>query len=164
MRNLTLRLLVAVITLSVGIAAGNTWSRLRNSPAKHQRCRDGLVTVEQQPDAPLRISILSLDCASDFANIGYQVEGRTTRLIKAYEVHISKAHQGIIDSDAHGSMSLSTPGAGLTSSEIAETSWSIDEKLSRGFFRTPVDQVTLYVSSVTFADGTGWHRALTSNR
>ena len=159
MRKSSLRLLVAVTTCAAGIAISLTWSSFQSSAAKAGPCREGLVVVEHQPGAPIGISITSLNCAAGFANIGYTVEGKD-RLIKHYQVDIIKTHQGIVDS--HSSSSMSTPGAGLTASDLDNELSFVGESLNRGWFREPVDKVRFSVLSVTFADGTQWHSSSTN--
>lgn len=167
MRNLAFRLTVAVITCAVGIATGSMWSSAPNTSATAGPCREGLVVVEHQPDAPVGIVIQTINCSDGFANISYRIESRTPWLIESYEIRRSSAHHGIVDHDAHGKMSTnirpsgmnaSAPGSGLESLSSGE-----GLKLSRGWFREPVDEVRYYVWSVTLTDGTEWHRASASD-
>ena len=160
MRVLILRLLVAITTCAIGIAAGSIRAGFHNSPAKADPCRDdALIVMDYQPDAPIEIAILSASCAADFVNIDYKVVSKTDQLIKRYEVHISKGRHGNVDYDSYSSSIVNTSGPGMTASDLEHQSSGVSQTLSRGWFREPADEVRFTVWAVTFADGTEWHRS-----
>jgi|SRR5882672_1936471 len=159
MRPQVFRLLIAVTTCALGIATGTIWSTSRIATVSGHPCHAGMAVVEQQPDAPIGITILSANCVNGFAYINVTVEGKTSKLIKGYELHNSKAHHGIVDFDAHGSTTVGPSELGMTAREVANDSSGVGERLDRGWFREPFDEVRFSVWSVTFADGTKWHHA-----
>lgn len=160
MQRFAFRLLVAVITCALGIITATTRSGFGNATASDQRCRKGLVVVEEQPDAPVHVRVLETTCPVNpsFANVHYQVEGRTTRLIKRYEVRNIESYNGIEES--HGALIGTKEGEGFTAADLENDFAFTGVRLDRGIFRAPIDEVRLCVWSVTFADGTTWNRAL----
>jgi hypothetical protein len=126
--------------------------------AENKPCRNGLVVVEQQTDAPLRISILETNCPQlYFANVSFKVEAIGTRPVSRYEVRMSQNANGISDGYSTVVSSVSS-GDSLFSPERTATD-TLGVTLNRGLFRAPVDELKLFVQSVTFNDGTVWSRA-----
>jgi hypothetical protein len=161
MRNLATRLIVGLITCAIGIATSSLWSTPGNSPANGQRCRDGLVILEQQLDAPARLSISETNCPNPyFANVGFNLESKSTRPISRYEVRMITSYDGIVDSYSTMQGSRTAEGKDITSSNDQRMSDFVGVGLKRGFLRAPNAELRLSIWSVTFTDGTMWNRRL----
>jgi hypothetical protein len=161
MRKLSTRLIVAFMTCTLGIGAAAIWSSSRNSTPTNDQCREDLVVIERQPEAPVSLSVLKLDCPNPyFADISFQVTKVSTRRIKQYDVRMLTTYDGIAES-------YSEVVSGFDTVEPDEPDFYLHQEkqeflgisFKHGFLRTPKAQLKLFVWSVTFADGTVWKRA-----
>lgn len=168
MRSLTHRLILAIVTCFLGIATcsgcitfrSTSQSTVQNSFAGERPCRAGLIVVENQPDAPVWVSILKTDCLNPyFPGAGFRVESNVNRPIRRYQVRILQSYDGVVDSDStYSSETKGTDGSLFPKDEASSSymSWA----LKRGWFKDPEPKLIFTVWSVTFADGTIWNRAL----
>ena len=164
MPGLTPRSLVVVIVCLIGIGIGVVYITERRPAAPNQQCRKGLVVVEPQPDAPIRISLMETNCPDPyFANVSFKTETTGSRPVSRYDVRMRASHAGITDSystvvSGFGTVEPEDPAF----SQHQDSSEFIGVTLNRGLFRAPVDELKLSVWSVTFKDGTIWNRASTT--
>ena len=161
MRSLTPCLIVAIAICSGCLTLRwSSESTTQNSVVAERPCRDGLIVVENQPDAPVRISILKTDCLNPyFPGAGFQVESKVTRPIRRYQVRILQSYDGVLDSDSTSSSEIKEPGGSLFSKDESSSeymSWA----LKRGWFKDSEPKLTFTVWSVTYADGSVWNRAV----
>jgi hypothetical protein len=161
MFNLNSRSIVLITCLVGTTIAVACISFGRNQPvAAYQPCSNDLVVVEPQPDAPVRISVLQTNCGQpDFADVSFKVKTTGTRRISRYEVRMNAGYEGISRSDStiisgFGSIYPEDPEF----YKHQESSEFIGVTLKRGLLRSNVDQLKLFVQSVTFNDGTVWNR------
>lgn len=158
MPKFTVGLIIVFLVFAAGIADIACLSA-RKLPTSVQ-CRNGLLVVEQQPDTPVRISILDTNCPNPyFANVRFQMEERSARPISRYEVRMSRAYDGNEDgySTVVGSIVDGSSGQSLFSKDQQSTN-SFGVSLRRGWFKDPEAKLTLSVWSVSFSDGTVWNR------
>jgi len=121
------------------------------------KCEDGLVTVQSQPDVPAAISVLQVGCAYDLfeADVTIEIKSLNGKLITEYEVWAIKSSDGTIN--AYKRILVHTTELGNGASAYRDT---VSVSLNRGFLRKRVTNIKLYVESVKFSDGTGWHAPL----
>ena len=156
MRKLAFRLGIAALACMVGIGTSNVWSTEQSS-SPERRSKD-LVTVKPQHDAPARISILETECDDDFVDVTFEVQSLNGRAITSYEVWVIRMVDGVPDT-CHRSVVAQKMGiAGSTQPVAMGTHLNvIGVPLNRCFLKRRIDNVTLYIVSVEFSDGTGWH-------
>ena len=162
MKKLTTRLIIALLTFVIGIAAVSVWFVFHRAPSKANSllsgppCRDGLVSVESQPDVPLRISISESVCENpQMTSVHFMVENVSSEPISKYEIRSIETYGRIID-DGGG---VTTEGAILQPHQKHEG--FIGGGVLAGVGGVPVGELKSYklaVWSVTFADGTTWSR------
>jgi|GEM_PF-2871424 len=167
MRILTPRFIFAIGVCFLLVAAsgcvtfgGSSSSTARSALVGEQPCRAGLIVVEEQADAPVRISNLKTDCRNpNVPGAGFQVEPNVARPIRRYEVRILHSYDGVYD--GYSSDSAGTTGAdgGPVFSKDSSSSSYMSWGLKRGWFKDPEPKFTFTVWSVTFTDGSTWNRA-----
>jgi len=174
MQSLTSRLIITFVACVLVIAIGSGCITLRtssdstgrNSLTAEKACRDGLIVVEKQPDAPVRVSILKTDCLNPYLpGASFQVEPNVTRPIRRYEVRILLSYDGVYSSYSSTSAGTTEPGVSVFSKDSSSSdymSWGLE----RGWFKDPEPMFTFTVWSVTYADGSSWNRtaAVADNR
>ncbi|HET6648212.1 MAG TPA: hypothetical protein VFH01_12870 [Pyrinomonadaceae bacterium] len=155
MKRLAVRFGIALITFLIGLAIASVG--LRREPVRSMRllsgppCTSGIVSVEEQAQAPLRISISDTACRhSHSANVQFVVENVDSRSIVSYEIRSRMKYDGLVDDG------LAVSTAGVEHFQPHET--------QSGFIGGGVLNVgqlkgfQLTVWSVVFADGTKWTR------
>jgi len=159
MLNLRRRTLVVFIISLLSITIAISCVIVGKPQAKNQPCPSNLAVAETQETSPVRISILGTTCTDNFANVNFKVDPVANVPIRRYEVHMSQNFRGKTESESRLISSVSdTEGSGSLFAPHVQATDSIGVTLDRGFFRAPVDELKLYVQSVTFADGTVWTR------
>jgi hypothetical protein len=167
MRSLTPRLLVGTVTCFLVIVGSgcvtfrwSSGSTAQNSFVAATPCREGLIVVEKQPDAPVRISNLKTDCQNpNVPGASFQVEPNVTRPIRRYEVRIIHSYDGVYDSYSTYSAGTKEPGGSVFSADSSSASY-MSWGVRRGWFKDPEPKFTFTVWSVTYADGSVWNRAV----
>ena len=159
MRKLAVRLGIAALACMVGIGTSTVWSNEQSS-SPDRRCKD-LVTVKQQNDAPARISILQTCCDRDFVDVTFEVQSLNGRAITSYEVWVIRKVDGRPDT-YHRSVIVQKTGKDPDNQPVGlgTNSNTIGVPLNRGFLRSRIDNVSLYIGSVEFSEGTGWHERI----
>jgi hypothetical protein len=167
MRSATPRLLVIIVTSFLVSAIGSgcitlhssSGSTAQNSLATEKPCRDGLIVVEQQPEAPVRIANLKTDCRNPYIpGASFQVEPNVARPIRYYEVRIFQSYDGVYSSYSTSSAGTREAGGSVFSKDSSSSdymSWGLE----RGWFKDPEPKFTFTVWSVTYVDGSTWDRA-----
>ena len=124
--------------------------------AQH-KCEDGLVTVERQPDVPAAISVLQVGCAYDLSEADLTIEMKSLngKSITEYEVWAIKAYDGTVD--AYKRILVHTTEVGNGASTYRDI---VSVSLNRGLSRNRITNIKVYIESVKFSDGTGWHAPL----
>ena len=163
MRRIVPRLVVSSLTFLIGVGATYFLpARLRHplSPdalPAGPPCRDGWVSAEPQPGAPLRLSILGAACqGSRTPLVRFEVENVSARPISYYSVFLYE-----IPEDAtrgrYGSGLGPEVGYFQPLQKRAESLGG--DGLGYGPGGTPVrvKEYALAVCSVSYTDGTWWH-------
>ena len=155
MRRLAVRLAIATTTFLIGVAMASIGfhrdsiksGRLLTGPP----CTDGIVSVESQPQVPLRISISDTSCqTSHSANVQFAVENIGSKPIMKYEIRGVMTYAGLVDD-----------GLGVTTAGVDNFQ---PRQRQIGFIGGGVLNVgelkgfQLTVWSVVFDDGTRWTR------
>ena len=163
MKNLTTRLIIALLTFVIGIAAASVWFVFYRSSSKPNEllsglpCRDGLISVESKLNVPLRISISEAVCDnSQGASVHFMVENVSSEPISKYEIRSIETYERLTD-DGSG---VTTEGAILQPHQTQIG--FIGGGVLRGAGGVPVGELKGYklaVWSVTFADGRTWSRS-----
>lgn len=162
MRSLSPLLTVAICIATCSSCLTLHWSSESTTQdlVVERPCRDDLIVVENQPDAPVRISILKTDCLNPyFPGAGFQVESNVTRPIRRYQVRILQSYDGVFDSDSTCSAETKEPGGSLFSKDESSSEY-MGWALRRGWFNDPEPKLTFTVWSVTYSDGSVWNRAV----
>jgi hypothetical protein len=157
MRRLVTRLTIASITFLVGIGIASI--SLRRESIKRSRlfsgppCAQGLVSVEPQSQAPLRISILDTACRDSYsASVQFVLENMGSKPIIKYEIQGTLNYDGLVDE-----------GIGV-STEWREAFQPLQKRtgvIGGGVLKVgQLRGFKLAVRSVDFADGTKWSRSL----
>lgn len=155
MRRLSVRLGVALITFLIGLAIASIGFRRETVNSERvlfgPPCTSGVVSVEEQSEAPLRISISDTACQdSHSANVQFVVENVDSRAIVNYEIRSIMMYDGLVDD-----------GLGVLATGVAHFQ---PHETREGFLGGGVQEVgqlkgfQLTVWSVLFADGTKWNR------
>jgi hypothetical protein len=169
MRSATPRLIITIVACLSVIAIGSGCITLRTSSGStaqksltaEKPCRDGLIVVEKQPEAPVRISILKTDCMNPYMpGASFQVEPNVARPIHRYEVRILLSYDGVYSSYSTSLAETREPGGSVFSKNFS-TSDYMSWGLKRGWFKDPEPKFTFTVWSVTYADGSSWNRVAT---
>ena len=163
MKRLTARLIVGLLTFTIGIGAASAWVVLRRSPAKSNKllsgipCRDGLVSVEPQVDVPLRITISEAVCDNpQGASVQFVVENVSSKPISKYDICRIATYEGLID-DKSGVTTMGT----ILQPHQTKIGF-IGGGVITGAGGVPVGELKSYklgVWSVIFADGSTWKRS-----
>lgn len=159
MRGIATRLGIASITFLFGIGIASISfrheaikaSRLLSGPP----CAHGIVSVELQSQAPLRISISDTACQnSHSAHVQFAVENISSKPIIKYEIRAIMSYDGLVDDG----LGVSTEGVENFQPHQTRTGF-----IGGGVLRVgELKGFKLRVWSVDFADGTKWTRLLPS--
>jgi len=157
MKRYALRAVVALLTFLIGVSLYSAlFSRRQRSvitftlaPTNSTNCY-GLVAVESQPEAPVRLSISNAACTHVSKSVRFTLENISNKPIVKYEVRGLRIHGQTVSSNVSLTSEFSSEmdPHGLRTEDIEERS-------------VPAGQLTslrLAVWSVTFADGTTWNR------
>ena len=163
-RRFAIRIFVALITFVIGVAASSVWFRINCQPAQSSRllsgppCRKGVVSLESQPDSPLRMTISDTSCRDpQTASVQFVVENLSAKPISKYEIRGLLRYDQVID---HGlgvqaeTVEPLQPGQtqiGFLGGGVLKAAGGIPVSELRGF--------QLSVWSIDFADGTKWTRS-----
>lgn len=156
MRRLVTRLAIASITFLVGIGIASI--SLRRESIKRSRffsgppCAQGIVAVETQSQAPLRISISDTACQNSYsASVQFVLENTSSKPIINYEIVGTRSYDGLVNEGG-----VLTEGREDFQPHQFRTGFIGGGVLKVGQLRG----FKLAVWSVDFADGTKWSRSL----
>lgn len=163
-RRLALRLMTALLTFLIGVAAAAVWSSIHNQQVNSPRlllgqpCREGLVSVESRPDVPLRVTISDTACEHPrSAKAHFIVENLSTKPISKYKIRAVLTYDELIDEG----LGVSTETVEPLQPHQTQSGFLGGGVLTRAGGR-PVSELRsfqLVVWSVTFSDGTTWTRS-----
>ena len=165
MKNLTRFVLIAASTLIVGSGATAGWFVYRHSSRPQSPrlvlgppCREGLVSVEPQVDAPIRIKIAEAACDNpQGASVQFVAENISSSPISQFEIRTIKTYDELVDQ-----------GSGVTTMDSILYPHQTRTGFVGGGVITaaggkavgPIKSYQLTVWSVTFADGKTWTRRI----
>src|SRR6266542_1527230 len=162
MKRLTKLVLIVALILVIGSIATAGWLGFRHARHEQPRlvfgppCRQGIVSVETQPDAPVRLTIADASCDKpQTARVQFVAENVSSLAISQYEARAIETYDELVDK-----------GSGVTEMGLV---FNPDEKrigfIGGGVVTAaggkPVGPLRLYqitLASVTFTDGTTWKR------
>jgi len=164
MRSVALRIFAALATFLIGVTISSVWFLIHPQPAKSVRllsgppCREGLVSGESLPDAPMRITILDTACRDlRTANVHFVVENLSAKPISKYEIRGVQTYDELRD---HGL------GVGTDTTEPLQPRQTQIGFMGGGVLMRaggkPVSELRkfqLVLWSVDFTDGTNWTRS-----
>ena len=165
MKNLTRCVLIVASILIVGSGATAGWFVYRHSRRPQSRklvlgppCRESLVSVEPQVDAPIRIKISDAACDNpQGASVEFVAENISSSPISQFEIRAIETYDELIDQ-----------GSGVTTmgpiffphqTRIGFIGGGV-MTAAGGKAVGPLKSYQLTVWSVTFADGKTWTRRL----
>lgn len=165
MRKYVIWLIMASLTFMIGIAAVLVTANRPSSnissddSTPYSPCGEGLVSVEYQPDAPIRISVLSATCQSSHSpRLSFEVENMGLKTISSYKVFLLEIYEGRGIGDGSG-----TGISGVFFQQHQKNVESVGgDGLLFGPDGLPVPELKGYllaVCSVSFTDGTKWDGA-----
>ena len=158
LRKLALFIIFVVVVVAASTGCLTVQPILPDSIAQNRPCRDGLFIVEQQPDAPVSVTVLKTSCPNPHnAGAGFQVESNVRQPIQHYEVRLIHSYDGVVDS--YDTFTAGARKCGSVFCKDDSFSESTGFALKRGWFKDPEPKLTFTVWSVTFADGTTWKRS-----
>ena len=156
-------LLIGTSVLTVNCVAARSWLAFHRSHGQEAKlvlgppCREGVVSAEAQPDAPLRITIGDAGCDKpQTASVQFVVENVGSSPISQFEVRAIETYDELVDE-----------GTGVTTMGLV----LYPHQTQIGFIGSgvitaaggkPVGPLKTYqvtVWSVTFSDGTTWRRS-----
>jgi hypothetical protein len=159
MKKLLALVFVGLLTLSFGVAVASCHfvsSRVR--PAVQlvgPPCRVGLVSIDPQPEVPIRITVSDAVCNSSYeAKVQFVAENIGT-------VPISKFEIGGIDTydrPVEGRKGVNTIGSNLYPRQT-NTGWIGSSAIPKSGGAPDLTSYKLSIRSVTYADGRTWTRA-----
>ena len=162
MERLTIRLIIAVLTFIIGIAAVSAWFTSHQSPDQSGRllsgppCREGLVSVEPQLNAPLQIKISEATCDNpQEANVYFVVENISSKPIIRFVIRSIKTYERLVNDGS----SVTIEGASPVQPRHTINGFLGGGVRTRGgewVGELQTNQLTVW--SVTFADGTTWEQ------
>jgi hypothetical protein len=104
MKNRTKFMLITVTIITVASVATAGWFILRHSRRQQSKlvlgppCREGLVSIEPQPDAAVRITVLNAACDNpQRASVQFLVENIGTSPISEFEIRAIETYDELID-------------------------------------------------------------------
>ena len=143
MRRYLLRLIVALLTFTIGITASTVWVSYRFLLLRE--------SVKPQADAPLRISSIVLNATDHQAGtINFNVDNVSTKQVHAYTIRYIVAGETKKEGTVTRTIRALMPGQTLL------------DGFSYSFSSPSGKEFTLLVESVQFADGTTWQCAMLS--
>lgn len=164
LRRFAIRIFVALLTFLIGAAITSVSFRNHHQPAESFRflsgppCREGLVSVESHPAAPLRITIADTDCQdSQSGNVQFLVENLSAKPISKYEIRGIQTYDELIDEG----LGVSTENVEPLQPRQTQVGFMGGGVMKRSGGK-PVSELRsfqLVVWSVDFADGTKWTRS-----
>ena len=144
MRRYLLRLIVALLSFTIGITSSAVWSSYGLRPLGE--------SIKPQPDAPLRISSIVLDASDNQAGtISFDVDNVSTKQVHSYTIRYVVAGETGRDGTVSRTIYALMPGQALL------------DGFSYSFTSPSVKEFTLLVDSVQFADGSTWQRTTLPN-
>lgn len=162
MKNPTRFMLITVTIITVASLATAGWLILRHSRRPQSKlvlgppCREGLVSIESQPDAAVRITVLNAGCDNpQRASVQFLAENIGSSPISEFEVRAIETYDELIDQ-----------GSGVTSmGEVLKPHQERIGFIGGGVMTAaggkpvgPLKSYQLTVWSVRFADGKTWTR------
>jgi hypothetical protein len=162
MKKLSRLVLIAMVIIAIGSIATAGWFVFRHSRRSSQKfvlgppCRDGLVSVETQTDAPLRITISNAACDNpQGASVQFLAENISSSPISQFEIRAIETYDELVDQ-----------GSGVTSMGAVLHPHETRMGFIGGGVITaaggkpvgPLKHYQLTVWAVTFADGKTWTR------
>ena len=165
MKKTAIGLVVFVSTFLIGVFIANKVFDLRRvfvnelKVVKFDETCGNVVSVESQPNAPLRISGVSASCpGSQGSNIGFRVENVSDKPVIRYEIRAIRSCEYLSYDDSLKSTALLTNV--LLPGETKFGFMRSDRVAFDGGVRVgDLKSLKLTVWSVTLADGTTWVRA-----
>ena len=165
MKKLTRLVLITAAVLTAGSVATAAWFILRHSRRPQSQklvlgspCRDGLVSVEPQLDAPMRITISNAACDNpQGASVQFLAENISSSPISQFEIRAIETYDGLVDQGS----GVTTMGALLHPHEtrIGFIGGGVITAAG-GKPVGPLKHYQLTVWSATFADGKTWTRRI----
>jgi hypothetical protein len=162
MKKLTKLFLIVALILVVGPIAVAGWLGFRRTRHQQPRfvfgppCRPGIVSVETQPDAPVRLTIADAGCDKpQTASVQFGAENVSSLAISQYEVRAIETYDELVD---RGS---AVTAMGLVLNPHETRIGFIGGGVITAACGKPVGPLRLYqitLASVTFTDGTTWMR------
>jgi hypothetical protein len=165
MKKLARLVLIAAAILIAGSVATAAWFLFRQSRRPQSQklvlgppCRDGLVSVEPQFDAPMRITISNAACDNpQGASVQFLAENISSSPISQFEIRAIETYDQLVDQ-----------GSGVTTmGPLVHSHETRIGFIGGGVITTaggkpvgPLKHYQLTVWSVTFADGKTWTRRI----
>ena len=158
MKKLSIRLFVALITFAIGVGAASVWSAGRRDKAKTvdqlkgPPCVADVVSVDQQPNVPLHITVVDTACYDRLTAAQFVVENTSSKAITRYEIRGIRTFERSIDTG----LGVSTSGMTLGPHESQEGFIGTGEGSVRGVQVGRLRHLEVSVWSIVYADGTTW--------
>ena len=156
-------LLIGTSVLTVNCVAARSWLAFHRSHGQDGKlvlgppCREGVVSAEPQPDAPLRITIGDAGCDTpQTASVQFVVENISSSPISQFEIRAIETCDELVEEGT----SVTTMGRVLYPHQMQNG--FIGSGILSGAGGKPVGPLKSYqvtVWSVTFSDGTTWRRS-----
>jgi hypothetical protein len=93
--SISFRFLAMVVILSCGYRSSTPAAIAQLKDGKP--CADGAIVIEEQADAPARLSLQKATCGDFYSNVRLLLENLTTKQITDYEVSQTKDYENIKD-------------------------------------------------------------------
>ena len=159
MKKLLILVFIGLLTLSFGVAvASRHFVSRKVSPAVKlvgPPCRAGLVSVDPQPEVPIRITVSDAVCNSSYeARVQFVAENIGAVPISKFEIGGIDTYDRRVD----GRKGVDTIGSNLNPRQT-NTGWIESSAIPNAGGVPVLTSYKLTIRSVTYADGRTWTRA-----
>ena len=155
------KLILIVEILTVGCIGAARWLRLRQAAQAQPklvlgpRCQEGLVSVETQPDAPVRLTVVDAGCDQpQTASVGFVAENVSSLAITKYEVRAIETYDELVDKGSSVTEMVRVFNPHETRTGFIGGGVGM---ITRGKPAGPLRHYQIALASVTFVDGTTWN-------
>jgi hypothetical protein len=155
------KLILIVEILTVGSIVAARWLRSWRAPQSQPKpflgptCQKGLVSVETQPDAPVRLTIVDAGCEQPHtASVSFVAENVSSLAITEYEVRAIETYDELVDKGSSVTEMVRVFNPHETRNGFIAGGV---EMIVRGKPAGPLRHYQIALASVTFVDGTTWN-------